>query len=184
MEIRYRRELYKLLPDQAVVAELGCAEGLFSLDILKWPNTKLLYMVDMWECHPEFPGDAGASQEWHNKNYSDAMERVKGFPVEVLRGPTVAMADFVENESLGLVYVDACHSYECVKADIRAWWPKLKSGGVIAFHDYEMSHYGVKQAVTEFVQFMNDSSVDNSTISINLLPEDKQEDAGAWIKKP
>lgn len=181
MEIRYRRDLHKLIPDisNAVCVELGCAECFFASDIANW-GVKKLYAVDLWESHPEIPGDAGSSQAWHNANYQACKKRFEPFGqrVEILRGPTVAMAGLI-NEPLDFVNVDACHSYACVKADIEAYWPKLKRGGIMAFHDYEMAQYGVKRAVLDFI-----ASLSPQFQSIYLLPEDKTEDAGAYLVKP
>ena len=48
------------------------------------------------------------------------------------------------------VFLDAMHTYEDVKADIERWWPRVRSGGVMAFHDYGHHDFpGVKQAVDE-----------------------------------
>lgn len=176
MEIKKRIELNKLLPANPVTVELGVAEGLFSRDILeRWKPAKH-YLVDMWESHPEFKGDAGFEQTWHNKNFANVKELMKPFQnAELLRGSTVSMANKLKHNSVDLVYVDACHAYECVMNDIKAWWPKLKVGGIMAFHDYENNDYGVNQAVKEFASL--------HSIKINSIPENRWEDAGAWIKK-
>lgn len=176
--IRYRRNLWQLFPDisKVVAVELGVAEGFFAADIAAWGVAKL-YAVDLWESHPEIPGDAGNDQPWHNANYDAARKRLAPFgdKVVILRGPTTAMAAYI-GEPLDFVNVDACHSYACVKADIEAYWPKLKKGGIMAFHDHEMKQYGVKQAVAEFAAV--------NRLTVNLLPEDKAEDAGAYLVKP
>lgn len=175
--IRYRRDIKLLFTDisKVVAVELGVAEGYFATDIATW-GVKKIYAVDMWESHPEIPGDAGQEQYWHNANYAAARKRLDPLPnVVILRGPTTAMAQLI-NEELDFVNVDACHSYECVKADIEAYWPKLKKGGIIAFHDHEMRQYGVKQAVAEHARKLG--------LTVYLLPEDKQEDAGAYLIKP
>jgi hypothetical protein len=39
------------------------------------------------------------------------------------------------NIGVGLVFIDADHRYEAVKADFEAWSPFLPPGGKIAFHD-------------------------------------------------
>lgn len=54
-----------------------------------------------------------------------------------------------QNESVDMVFIDADHVYERVKADIAAWLPKIKKGGIIAGHDYNYQHPGVLQAVDE-----------------------------------
>jgi transposase len=60
--------------------------------------------------------------------------------------------------------------------DIAAYWSKLVSGGIMSFHDHENESYGVKKAVAEFAKENN--------LEVHLLPENKPEDAGAWIQKP
>ena len=178
MQIRYRRDLYKLFPDvsECVVVELGVAEGLHSRDLCE-QGWKLVISVDAWETMNQ-TGDGGSPQAWHDQNYKNTCDLLRpyGGRSKILRGPTTAMAQYVPDESVDLVYIDADHSYEGVRNDIAAWWPKLRNGGVIAFHDYEMSHYGVKQAVTEFAA--------SNSLQINLLPENHIHDAGAYIFKP
>ena len=61
-------------------------------------------------------------------------------------------AERFQNESLEFVFIDASHEYEHVKADILAWLPKVKKGGVLAGHDCYPNNPefgGVYKAVTE-----------------------------------
>lgn len=175
--IHHRADLCKIIPNisEAVCAELGAAESYFAADIARW-GVKKVYVIDLWESHPEFPGDAGSPQDWHNKNYVASLKRLKEFGerVEILRGPTTAMAQLIK-EPLDYVNVDACHSFKCVMNDINAYWPKMKSGAVMSFHDYEMKQYGVKHAVKDFA--------DRHNLHIHLLSENKTEDAGAYLVK-
>lgn len=49
------------------------------------------------------------------------------------------------------LYVDADHSYEGVLADLEAWWPHVRHGGLILGDDYDNALYpGVKAAWDEF----------------------------------
>lgn len=41
-----------------------------------------------------------------------------------------------EDKTIDFVWIDGDHSLEGVRADIAAWLPKVKAGGVIAGHDY------------------------------------------------
>jgi len=64
-----------------------------------------------------------------------------------LRMSTVDAAQHFEDKSLAFVYIDADHSYEACSADIEAYLPKMKPGGVIAGHDWYRA--GVKKAAYE-----------------------------------
>jgi predicted O-methyltransferase YrrM len=61
---------------------------------------------------------------------------------------SVAAARHSKRETLDLVFVDGGHSAEQVQADIKAWAPKLKPGGLMAFHDaVSVNHPGVREAL-------------------------------------
>jgi hypothetical protein len=173
--IQFRSELHKIIDLSLPSAEVGVAEGLFSRDILQW-GVSFLYMVDNWGRIPGAFGDGDSPQKWHDKNYSDAVNRVKPWQdkVKVLKGLSVEMAKLVPDESLGVVYLDACHTYECVTADLRAWLPKLVPGGIMAGHDYLAREYGVKEAVNDFAK---------GKYKVNVIPENHKQDAGFWFKK-
>jgi SAM-dependent methyltransferase len=49
--------------------------------------------------------------------------------------------------SVDLVFLDASHDEAAVAADIAAWWPSLRAGGILAGHDYRDDHGGVIAAV-------------------------------------
>jgi predicted O-methyltransferase YrrM len=65
--------------------------------------------------------------------------------LEVLQADSVEGSSHFAAGSLDWVYIDADHSYRSVIADIRAWGPKLKPGGLISGHDYGRA--GVADAV-------------------------------------
>lgn len=65
------------------------------------------------------------------------------------------------------VFLDAMHTYEDVKADIARWWPRVRSGGVMAFHDYGHGDFpGVKQAVDERFGPARDGTV---TVTLRVI---------------
>tara|TARA_B110001452_G_scaffold242539_1_gene225397 strand:+ start:47 stop:907 length:861 start_codon:yes stop_codon:yes gene_type:complete len=62
------------------------------------------------------------------------------FPsVRLIRGYSVPASAQVADSSFDLVFIDAAHDYTNVHADIFAYWPKVKPGGVLAGHDF--SHH-------------------------------------------
>lgn len=64
--------------------------------------------------------------------------------------PSLRAAALFPDGHFDLVFLDAAHDYESVRADIQAWWPKVKTSGVLAGHDYDQGWCGVRRAVDEF----------------------------------
>lgn len=60
---------------------------------------------------------------------------------------SVDVARQFSDGSCDVVWLDADHSYEAVKADIAAWWPKVAPGGALGGDDWMFA--GVRQAVYE-----------------------------------
>ena len=53
-----------------------------------------------------------------------------------VRKPSLEAVRLYFDGSLDFVFLDGDHSYEAVAADIAAWKPKVRRGGVLAGHDY------------------------------------------------
>merc|ERR1719245_128359 len=45
-----------------------------------------------------------------------------------------------ESEKLDFVFIDGPHTYKNVRDDINCWVPRVKSGGIVAGHDFPCSH--------------------------------------------
>ncbi len=67
--------------------------------------------------------------------------------VNLLQLRSLQAARIFERESLDFVWIDGAHDYETVRADIAAWWPLIKRGGILAGHDYNKSQ--VRRAVRD-----------------------------------
>ena len=68
--------------------------------------------------------------------------------INPIRKPSLEAVLEHNDNSVDFIYVDAAHDYDNVLADLRAWYPKLKSNGVIAGHDFP--HPPVCMAVKDF----------------------------------
>lgn len=180
MEITTRSDLAKLLDHHGlprIVCEVGVAEGIFATEMFDWGLEKL-YLVDIWENVPFIDGCASFDQEWHDGNYKQVQELFGDKEnVVILKGFSYKMAKLIPDESLSLVYVDGDHTRSGCRADIETYWPKLRQGGIMAFHDYGAKEvYGVFDAVETFAQLKR--------LQLTLLPEDGDPShLGAYLRK-
>jgi len=178
MEINSRVQVVELMKHfqlPLVAAEVGVAEGRLSKELLNWGIEKL-YLIDIWEKVPFIKGCGSFDQSWHENNYKSVLEAIKGREDDVilLKGFSYKMAEFIPDNSLGMVYIDGDHTYEGARADIDSYWPKLVNGGLMLFHDAVNPTYGIMDAMHNFTK----------GIGINLLEEDGNiANKGAWIQK-
>ena len=56
-------------------------------------------------------------------------------------------ADCVNDQTVGMVFVDAGHSYGDVMDDFNAWFPKLVRDGIMIFHDYKYMDGSVSESM-------------------------------------
>ncbi len=70
--------------------------------------------------------------------------------VNPYQGASAHVAGWWRNP-VGLLFIDATHTYDGVKADLDAWLPHVVSGGVVALHDWCDRFPGVARAAEEFV---------------------------------
>jgi predicted O-methyltransferase YrrM len=104
--------------------------------------------VDTWEGGPEHVDfDTSALYDTFISN----MKPLEKY-YNPIKATSVEAAKLYEDESLDFVFIDACHQYECVVEDIRAWYPKVKKNGIISGHDYNDSWPGVVRAVNENIK--------------------------------
>lgn len=170
MNVEFRKDLYKVIDTKAPACEVGVANGIFAQEIHSW-GVPLLYLVDTWK-PTGVPGDGSMPLEWHENNLKEVMNRELG-NVVLLQGLSADMAHYVEDDSLGFVYLDACHLQECVIEDLLAWYPKLKVGGVMAGHDIFLE--GVKGAVTAFTKGLK--------TTYNIVSDFAPEHSSFWFNK-
>lgn len=135
-------ELFAKLPPNPLVVELGTYLGCSTIYMAdKLPEGSRLYTVDMFEKYGK-----------HQKFFPVTMDNFKQCGVRdkirVLSCRSWEAAGFFDDKEVDLVWVDASHEFVGAKADLDAWWAKVKPGGFLAGHDY--SEPGVQLAVDRF----------------------------------
>lgn len=126
-------------------AEIGVAKGYYSKVLLdNIPDLQLL-CIDTW--------DEGVKPR--HGHYEQACETLSAYPgATIICKTSFKAVKDVPDESLDFVYLDADHRYKAIKGDINKWAKKVRSGGIVAGHDYVLSTYGtvdVIRAVDEYV---------------------------------
>lgn len=100
--------------------------------------------------------------------YKEASENLKPLTdtgiVNLIKGYSLDVVNNYEDNSIDFCFIDASHEYEDVKADIEAWLPKVKIGGILAGHDYDVAWQGVVKAVDEVLGKENITNIGSSFI--------------------
>ncbi|MEM6356458.1 MAG: class I SAM-dependent methyltransferase [Pseudomonadota bacterium] len=144
-----RMALLERLPMGGRVAELGVNEGDFSQAVLKLNKPTELILIDYWGS--ERYGDAQMRRV--NERFK---AQISSGAVRIERGLSTEVAAALEDDSLDWAYIDTDHSYPTTRDELRIISRKIKTGGMIAGHDYVGGNwrtaypYGVMNAVFEF----------------------------------
>ena len=155
MNITARNDFGLLLNEMGLTGkavEIGVADGNFAKDTLSvWQGLKY-YMVDLWARYDGYTDLIERDNLIMQKMFENVKTMFANEPrAELVRMSSLDAAGKFENDFFDFVYIDANHEYDYVVADIKAWFPKVKSGGILAGHDYKEG-YGVVQAVDEFIK--------------------------------
>lgn len=132
--------------------EIGCWKGrssaFMAVEIANSGKKIRFDCVDTWlgSDEPQHLADEAVKNGSLFDEFCKNVMPVKNY-IGIVRMASVEAAELYGNESLDFVFIDAAHDYESVKADIEAWFPKMKEGGVLAGDDFRWK--GVERAVTE-----------------------------------
>jgi len=123
-----------------VVIELGSWKGCSSAIIARVlkPRGGQLWCVDTWKGSADVPHHEQA--KYRNIFYVfDANMQESGLAdvVHPVMSLTQVAAGMFRDGSADLIFIDADHRYSSVKADIAAYLPKLRAGGILCGHDWD-----------------------------------------------
>ena len=141
-ELAWLLELARMAPDGTGV-EVGvyCGASLIAWSLVRLGRGQSIG-VDNWSYqNPEVNATIVKGNE-HNSLQVPNLKAVCArnliaahVTAQLLDGASVDMARQAPDD-LAFVFIDGDHTSPAIDNDIIAWTPKIKSGGVIAFHDY------------------------------------------------
>jgi SAM-dependent methyltransferase len=118
-----------------VGAEIGVERGAYT-KVLAAANPHLkLYAIDAWQHYRGYRDHVNQTQL--NEFYTQTKDMLKPFKnVEIIKGWSTDVALDFPHGSLDFVYVDANHGFDYVMEDLITWGRRVRSGGIIAGHDF------------------------------------------------
>lgn len=124
-----------------VFCEIGCWLGHSTTILARYAKNLSGRMI----CIDTFSGSKGTILEEYateNNVYDEFKNNMKllGLDdvIDVFRMDSDAACQFIKNDKLDLIFIDGNHIYEQVKKDIDNYYDKVKYGGIICGHDYEI----------------------------------------------
>jgi predicted O-methyltransferase YrrM len=161
----YLFQLANDLPQNARVVEIGSWTGASTCFIAAGlrGSTPAIMAVDNFQGLSTCPEDVVWYQRYFKKEGRESTLPVFQRNVNALEfsrriSPVVSDSlAFARQMAAGdsqadFVFVDGDHSYAACAADIAAWTPLVKSGGIIAFHDFGSRAHGVTRAIFEAIK--------------------------------
>lgn len=164
------REIFKeTFGDRPIVGvEIGTGGGGWTNHILTYlKNVQLIHCIDPWKHFENGFFEQIGSQEMHDHNYKDFLNKLKSHPgrIKTHRMGSMEAIEHLKEEKFDFIYIDGCHEEDYVKHDIEKFWPLVKPGGFFGGHDY-----GLVAGVTR--------QVDKHFPNVN-----KEEDFVWWVIK-
>jgi len=148
----YKR-IVESVPEGGHIVEVGAWKGASTSYLAVEAQHKKLRIdvVDTWSGSDEHKDMSDIKENSLFGTFIDNLRPVINL-INPIRTDSVSASKMYADQSLDAVFIDADHRYESVKADILAWMPKVKNGGILAGHDYILAHSGVIRAVDELVE--------------------------------
>lgn len=138
-----------------VGAEIGVWQGEYAEVLCQAVPGLNLTCVDPWRQYKTY-NDKKNSQARLDDAYRQTVARLTPYGCTILRMTSLEAAATIPDGSLDFVFIDGNHSEPFISQDLAAWAPKVRSGGIVAGHDYQAKPkkphlQDVKPAVDRYV---------------------------------
>lgn len=157
------------MPGIVNMVELGVAAGKFA-ELLLDANPKLHYIgVDRWADHHD---------EAERIRAGDRLAKFRGRAILVQSTFEDALP-FFDDGCCDMVYVDGyAHTGQEEGKTLFDWWPKVRSGGIFAGHDYDAYYPQTVRAVNAFVETLRAAG---EAIELHVIEE--RPNCSWWVRK-
>ena len=132
--------------------EVGVALGKNAKVMLDRIDGLSLMAVDPWTKYGNW------TQEKMDRRYDNTLRRLDpyGNRIQVIRKTSMDAVREFSDGILDFVYIDGFHDFDYIMSDLIFWVPKVRSGGIIAGHDYyPFYRAGIIPAVDVYTRMHN-----------------------------
>jgi predicted O-methyltransferase YrrM len=161
---------------ESIFVEIGCWKGrsaaYMGVEIANSGKPITFYTIDTFQGSDE-PAHKVDPIIKKGKLYEHATKNLRPVDefVQIIMADSVRISSEFEDDSVDFLLIDGDHTHKGVTKDLQAWYPKIKTGGIIAGDDWRWN--SVRSAVEEFFP--------NSEIETDFGPEKNK----CWrVRKP
>lgn len=154
------------------IVEVGVYRG-GSLKTIADAAKAHVWGIDTWGLEGAYSSGSESPTKYGIANMEAAKKLLAGCEnVTLTRAFSADAARAWDGPAIGMLYVDAEHTYDAVLADFAAWLPHLASKAVVAFDDCtdKPEHAGVRRAVVEIAaEYLGPLSVRGNRLGVARL---------------
>ena len=124
------------------IVEIGCYRGRATRAFLD-NSAAHIWCIDPWD----FEAKGINKSDWQAFKKNIDADRVT-----IMRLLSSEAAKVLHGQLFDMIFIDGSHEYAYVQADILAYRPLVRSGGILCGHDYSLKSWpGVARAVDELI---------------------------------
>jgi len=136
-----------------IAVEIGTFRGENASNIFRELNVEKFYVIDPYEVYKDYlKSEPRLNTKTLSNAFKEAKKRLGKYGKKVIFIKKYSEKALDDIPKADFIYIDGNHSYRFVKKDIEDYWPKVKSGGILAGHDitHEKFNRDIFRALKEF----------------------------------
>lgn len=164
-DIMWGSDYYDVIPtiinnfNLKIIAEVGVAFGGHLEKILSTTNIEQAYAIDpyiLFDSSTDSFAYQGANynQQDYDELFLFTKERLENINKKItfFRDTSINASIKIKDDYLDIVFIDAEHTFDALKKDLKIWESKVKTGGIISGHDYNHGNFpDVKKVIDAWV---------------------------------